>query len=607
MRTLVLGVAPESSLDELYVFAGPWCFAQCPARLEHNWLFPAEPFADPDNLETAARLAKHLVALSAEHLRHVLNTHHKVNLSPAFWDTALAPWLSTAVEILVDRMWRLSELIRLHGETPLRVPLPARQGIRFTNSIDFLLRGALSPQWNHWLFARLLEGRMPSLWKPEACLPTADCTEPFMAGGYSYSHNSSHSYAHNSAMANMVRNLLSALPFPRQKGFSLSQSLRLSRALLSNTGVQPDRTLPLSAFAQNGLAQSDEAGAQHLPHAPGLPPFTVDNGQLFALLEELLPQSLQEPLPRPWFLLNAKRCPVRVAPVSAADNDRLRLKLAWHCEQGGRLVHIQHGGEYGYVRSSVAYAVAEYRHHAFISWGWDCTTPLPHDAPPLHGQLPDGSCHVTPLPHPFLESLRGQHKEQSPALLFVGTEMALVPYNLKSTRRTVQHMEYRAGKARFLSALPEALLQNVQYRPYFDMPCTLPDAPWVLERFPAITRCQGPLEPHVLSCRLLVLDHLGTTLAQALAAGTPFVLFHNPAHQPVSADAEALLTLLTDAGILYTRPAAAAAHCAAVWDNVSGWWNKPHTFKAREAFARCHAQSCAKDPLPAWVDFLTRV
>lgn len=589
MRTLILGDAPESSLDELYVFAGPWCFALCPERLEHNWLFPPEPFADPDNLETAARQARRLVAQGAEHLRHVLNARHGVNLSPAFWDTALAPWLSTVVEILVDRIWRLEELIRLHGDTPLRVPLPARQAPAFVNSTDFLLRGALSPHWNHWLFARLLEDRTPEPWKPEACLSEPNSTEPVAA-------------AQHSPLANLTRKLLFALPFPRLKGFSLGQSLRLSRVLLGNKGRQPDRTLPLSAFAEDAFAGNSGNAAPLLP---------VDNAFLFTLLEELLPQSLRDPLPRPWPRLCSWVCPVRVAPVAAADNDRLRLKLAWHCEQGGRLIHIQHGGEYGYARSSVAYAVAEYRHHAFVSWGWPTPTPTltptPDDQPPRHGQLPDGSCHVTPLPHPLLAGLRGKHAEQSPTLLFVGTEMALVPYNLKSTRRTVQQMDYRAAKARFLSALPESMLPATLYRPYFDLPCTLPDAPWLLPRFPGVIRCQGPLEPHVLGCRLLVLDHLGTTLAQALAAGTPFVIFHNPAHQPVSIDAEPLLALLADAGILHTKPAAAAAHCAAVWDNVSGWWNKPHTFKAREAFARSHALTCTGDPLPAWAEFLKNV
>lgn len=584
MRTLVLGDAPESSLDELYVFAGPWCFALCPTRLEHNWLFPPEPFADQDNLEIAARQARRLVALGAEHLRLVLNAHHRVNLSPAFWDTALAPWLSTIVEILVDRMWRLEELIRLHGATPLRVPLPARQAQTFANSTDFLLRGALSPHWNHWLLARLLEDRIPDAWKPEACLSEPPQTPQKITP------------VKDSFLLNLTRQLLFALPFPRQKGFSLGQSLWLSSVLLGNRARQPDRTLPLSAFAEH-----DESTAP-----PRHPPLPIGDTLLFALLEELLPQSLREPLPRPWPRLWSWLFPVRVAPVAAADNDRLRLKLAWHRERGGRLIHIQHGGEYGYVRSSVAYAVAEYRHHAFVSWGWTCTTPAPNNAPPLHGQLPDGSCHVTPLPHPLLTGLRGRHSEQSPTLLFVGTEMALVPYNLKSSRRTVQQIEYRAAKARFLSALPEALLPATQYRPYFDLPCTLPDAPWLLERFPSVTRCQGPLEPHVLGCRLLVLDHLGTTLAQALAAGTPFVIFHTPSHQPVSADAEVLLALLTEAGILHTKPAAAAAHCAAVWDNVSGWWNKPNTNKAREAFARCHALTCSGDPLPAWADFLKR-
>lgn len=576
MRTLILGAAPDSSLDELYVYAGPWCFAMSPERLDQPLPFPPEPFADPQALETAAIQGRQLVSLAAAHLAQKLNAHHNVKLSAAFWDTALAPWLSFVAEILVDRLWRLESLIRLHGDEPLRVPLPGRTGIAFTTTNDFLLRGALNIHWNHWLFARLLENLLPAAWKPESLLPVEAATPPAPA-------------ASESTLRTLLRRAVFALPFPRIKGLELKDSLRLSLTLMGNKN-RTDRTLPLSEFAAEAAEKN-------------VPPLPLGNGVLFPIIEELLPKSLLDPLPAPW----PNICRTRVAAVAAADDDRLRLKLAWHCEQGGRLIHIQHGGEYGYVRSSVAYSVAEYRQHAFVTWGWACPEDSLQHSPPRHGELPGGACHATPLPHPQLDMLRSKHAEQSPTLLFVGTEMALIPYNLKSTRRTVQHLEYRADKNRFLSALPQNLREKTLYRPYFDLPCTLPDASWLLPKYPEISRCTGPLEPHFLACRLLVLDHLGTTLAQALAAQTPLVIFHNPVHQPVSEDAEELLFLLTEAGILFTSPTAAAAHCAAVWDDIPAWWNKPQTRKARDAFARRHALTTEGPVLPLWKHFLRTI
>lgn len=540
MRTLVLGHAPESSLDELYVYAGPWCLAQCPEKLDNNWLFPPEPFAAPEHLETAVAQARRLTAVAAEDLRARLNAHHKTALSAAFWDTALAPWLCSAVEVLVDRIWRLEGLKTLWGDTPLRVPLPGDDIPPFAATSQFMLHGALNPFWNHWLFAKLLQGRMPEAWKPQGfysepfTLPLPEA-EPLPR--------------------RLARRILNALPFPRVKGFTTGQSLRLSLTLLRSKDTA-DRTMPLSALAENADA----------------PPLPMPDAELCALLHRILPQSFLAPLPAPGMRLSR----TRVAPVGSADDDDLRFSLAWHRERKGKLIYIQHGGEYGYVRSQLAYTAVEYRHHAFISWGWT-----------EHGRLPNGENHVIPLPHPHLS--RSPHRETDPRLLFVGTEMALIPYNLKSTRRTTQQLEYRALKGRFLEALPPALLASTHYRPYFDLPCTLPDAPWVLSRYPAVTRCTGPLEPHVFSCRLLVLDHLGTTLAQAMAANVPLLIFRNPDHQPVSPETHPLLTQLAEAGILYSRPEDAAAHCAAIWDNVAGWWSRPTVQAARKAFTTLHA------------------
>lgn len=569
MRTLILGTAPQTPLDSLYVFAGPWCFAQSPAELDKPHEFPAEPFADPEHLATAVLQGRRLLAVAAADLGERLNRHHHVRLSEAFWDTALAPWLCTAVEIIIDRLWRLDALIAAHGDTPLRVPLPASEAPLFTDTHDFMLRGILDPVWNHWLFARLLYDRIPQAWRPEG-LVTELAPAPAPAA--------------ESLSRRVARRVLFGLPFPRIKGFTTGQSLRLSLALLSNR-CREDRTLPLAAF---------------LP-APNLseiavPALSLADETLCDVLFAMLPQSLLRPLPSPGLMPTR----TRVAPVASADNDRLRLRLAWHSERGGRLIFTQHGGEYGYVRSQLAYSAVEYRHQAFISWGWT-----------QHGNLPDGSNHVVPLPHPQLEAIRGCHSENAPVLLFVGTEMALIPYNLKSTRRTVQQLAYREDKARFLGALSANLLECTRYRPYFDLPCTLPDFPWVQTRFPGLQRCTGPLEPHLFGCRLLVLDHLGTTLAQALAANVPFIVIRNPAHQPVTDDCAPLLALMTDAGMLFDDPVAAAAQCAALWNSVPSWWNSDVVRKARKAFEYLHATAGAGgtggDLLAQWIDCLKKV
>lgn len=274
----------------------------------------------------------------------------------------------------------------------------------------------------------------------------------------------------------------------------------------------------------------------------------------------------------------------RVVSVAACEDDAYRIKMALHRGRGCRMIFIQHGGEYGYVRTSVAYPLVEYCQHRFITWGWK-----------RHGLMPGN---FLPLPHPQLAALRDAHREKSPTLLLVGTEMALLPYTLKSMLRGRQQFAYREDKARFMAALPEALRKQSQYRPYFDVPSSLEDAPWLLRRFPEVTRCTGPLEPRLLGCRLLVLDHAGTTLAQALAANIPFLLYWNPETASFTPEALPLLDKLREAGILHDTPESAAAKAAEVWGDVPGWWASVRA--ACKPWASQHALTNKDDVPHVW-------
>lgn len=69
-----------------------------------------------------------------------------------------------------------------------------------------------------------------------------------------------------------------------------------------------------------------------------------------------------------------------------------------------------------------------------------------------------------------------------------------------------------------------------------------------------------------------MLDHAGTTLAQALAANIPFLLYWNPETASFTPEALPLLDKLREAGILHDTPESAAAKAAEVWGDVPGWW-----------------------------------
>ena len=111
-------------------------------------------------------------------------------------------------------------------------------------------------------------------------------------------------------------------------------------------------------------------------------------------------------------------------------------------------------------------------------------------------------------------------------------------------------------------------------------------------------RCTGPLEPRLLGCRLLVLDHAGTTLAQALAANIPFLLYWNPETASFTPEALPLLDKLREAGILHDTPESAAAKAAEVWGDVPGWWASVRA--ACKPWASQHALTNKDDVPHVW-------
>ena len=549
--TLILGSAPENATPETHVLAGPWCTAPASAE-EAGFAMPPEPLANPDVLDTAARQACQLVTALAPRLRDHLNAHYGSTLDDRYWDFVLAPWLVRAVEALVDRLYRTDGILKAFGGRTLTVPL-STSSFAFADTQDFIMGGILNPDWNHWLFSRLLLRSWPATWTAVELPPAGRKAVP---------------PARENALKRLARRVLFSLPFPRIKGFSLRQSLDLSLVLMLNRDRRDD-TIALRLL-----------GA---PSAPALP-LGFSEDEAFELVKNLLPESLlTADIPRNLGHEMA-RIRSRVVSVAACENDAYRIEMALHRGRGCRMIFIQHGGEYGYVRTSVAYPLVEYRQHRFITWGWN-----------HHGRMPGN---FLPLPHPQLAALRDTHRETSPKLLLVSTEMALLPYTLKSMLRGRQQFAYREDKARFIAALPDAIRKQSQYRPYFDVPSSLEDAPWLIRRFPDVTRCTGPLEPHMLGCRLLVLDHAGTTLAQALAANIPLLLYWDPETTHFTPEALPLLEKLREAGILHDTPEAAAAKAAEIWDDVPGWWSSART--ACRPWASQYALTNKDDLMHVW-------
>lgn len=557
--TLVLGKMPREADPARVIAAGPWCFAGQEdffPEWESRYRFAPEPLENGEGLERAARTCLALcvdnIALVARHL-----CPDAGKLPHVYWQILLVPWLVDVCRQIVERYLRVQAMIGAYGSMELSVAvLPGKCSFNFVDEHDFTLRGSLGTDFNHWLFSRLLEPVWPPCWKKIELEPISRiCRDNAQKPA--------------STLRATAKKLMLGLGFPRLKGMTAIQALKYSLAL-NHQCHEADHSLDLKTFSA--------AGGANLPLDP-LPIFLA-----------ALPQSLKD-LRHPAELKKAATERVRVAAISVYEDAQYRQKLAIWRARGNRLAYVQHGGNYGQIEVSCDRDIVEYAQDAFFTWGWK--------------KQGKARGNFIPLPYPQLQRIADKWKYSGKDdLLYVGTEMPAYGYRLESRPGPLQTIAYRKDKAVFFENLGEELQAKSFYRPYFDIPGTLQDAAWLLPRFPHIRLCEGQLLPGILSCKLLVLDHHGTTMLEALAANTPLVIFWNPQSWPLCPEAKKLLEILAAAGIWFDNPQKAAEKVRSIWDHAQAWWQQADVQKARRLYCREQALTINGSENPLWIKTL---
>jgi putative transferase (TIGR04331 family) len=354
---------------------------------------------------------------------------------------------------------------------------------------------------------------------------------------------------------------------------SLFQSLRFSLALLHESRGE-DRSFPPGAVSEGARPQCG------LP-LPVLPVFLA-----------ALPRSLRE-LKQPQTLRVTRVPRLRVASIQSYEDARYLQKLAVWRGRGHRLAYAQHGAGYGQMRTGCMASAVEYCQHAFITWGWR-----------KHGRLRGN---FIPLPYPQLARIAERHRGEEENILFVGTEMPLFPYRLDAWPSPLQILEYRQAKVRFFAALRDDLRGRSLYRPYFPVPGTLKDADWLLPQFPQVRLCEGDLVGRMLSCRLLVLDHPGTTMLEALAANVPIVSYWSRPSWHFTRESEIMLDGLAEAGIWHPTPEEAARVAGRIFDNPLLWWKSDPVQAARRRYCAEYAMTVRGGENRYWIKTLARL
>lgn len=565
---------PREAGPDSHMAAGPWCFAgqeEVFPGWEEKFVFAPEPLRDLAALKACARDAQLLCLRQLPALARLFSPRPE-SLPPIYWQTLLMPWAMQTAKQIAERWQRARAMIEAWGSRPLKLRLlPAGCSFSFASEEDFTLRGALGAEYNHWLFSRLLEASWPPAWEkimlPPLSLPRPAPRKPHWR--------------------DPLRKLALRLPFPRLKGMGAVQCLSFSAALC-HRAKSPDQSLNFAAFLAE-LEREEQKRPVPAQNLPAMPPL-----DMLPLFQAAIPASLAG-LVHPRAVPPGRSPRVRGASVAAYEDAGYRQRLAIWRARGHRLFYAQHGGNYGQVAVACETELVEYSQTAFMTWGWNS----------------QAGCqgNFIPLPYPQLQPLSASRRKarRNGRLLLVGTEMPAYPYRLDAHPTPLQLLSYRRAKAAFLEALGPRLLAHCLYRPYFDLPGTFEDAPWLLRRFPGLEICRGSLAPWLLGCRLLVADHHGTTMLEALAAGLPAIFYWDDSAWPLAPKAREDLDLLGRAGIWFACPEEAARQARRVWADPEGWWQDGPVREAWQAFGRRYALTAPGSCTDLWLKTLEKL
>ena len=157
--------------------------------------------------------------------------------------------------------------------------------------------------------------------------------------------------------------------------------------------------------------------------------------------------------------------------------------------------------------------------------------------------------------------------------------------------RPLDWIAYRSMKLDFIEGLDLAPKNNLIYYAYTRGNMDLDDVNFLDTKLKGLRVVPKGLNKDMINCRLLLLDHPGTTLHISLAANVPTVCYWNPDSFYIAAQAEPYFELLRQCNMLFNDPIAAAEHINKIWPNIDSWWLSDDVQNAREAWSNNFART----------------
>ena len=523
---------------------GPWCFIGQEDQIDwEKHKFPKDAFSTKKDFQLAQDNVEIVIDFLFPKLCNYLNQENDQEKSPEFWRVMIMPWLSLFVQNVVSNYYRLLRFLDNQGENFIfectNTNLPP-----FKKTIDFILNGIGSVDYNEWVYSEIIRKCFPKL--------KTDISPQQRRHHYQEAETRNN---FKFKLKYFIKNLLA---FKSVYGINFLDSIRFSFFVKKR---KPNKT--------NEYIQRQKTSSCFLPAM-----------QWLSTSKECLPKSF---LNIHLFSTCSYTPNYRFQVLSGSllyTEEEQKYQLARYVEKGGTLVPCQHGSNYGILSTFLWIKQIEYSHLNYISWGWE-----KHQGSKLN---------ATALPSPLIWQFKNKHVryKKNSDIILVGTPTYPFYHFILSYKQPNKIIKYRQDKISFLASLSSKNFKRLKYR---DHPVgnlqLLKDKEYVQTKFPNINMCEGDLHPQLGQAALVVSDNPGTTFFITIGANVPTIGFWDPKDALFTEDAETLFLHLKQQKIVFDTPEAATEHINQISDDIAGWWKNEKVQEARIAWCNKFART----------------
>ncbi len=550
MRKLVLGSISHNFNPTIDIPLSPFCFID-KEEIFPDWEcleFSPDPFSDINFLIEAEKKTDSFIFPLISQIANELNKRNDTKFSKKFWEILILPFLYIFVHVVYERQARLEQIIKKYKNERIFVELLSEKiHWDFKDTRDFLYNGVLNTTFNHWLLSRILEKIIPKKWEA----------------------------VYEEIKPEKKHKIFNNVKKERTLKSCILKKLKFNRCGLSS-GIGIVESIFWSAYLNIKPASKNTAKKESEKK--------LYNGDQKIFKFEIMPILLNS-LPKCFSDLNLLKIPsvkpmpgkIRLVGNSLYCMDDLKYFYGICVEGGEKLVCTQHGGGGCYYKIIPNRREIEHSQHRYFSWGW------------LKQEKYGGN--IMPMPSPFLKKFKDKHKQKKNTLILVGTATPMLCYRLASEPQSRQYITYRKEKVKYINNLKSKIFYKSLYRPYFNSLGTLEDRKYIEKKIPGLSICENKLHDEILKCRILIIDHPGTTFSIAMVANIPTICFWNKQHWPMSKQSLPFFEEMRRIGILFNSGKAAASKTNTVWNDVQNWWSKSNIQNLRKDFCHTYART----------------